>query len=91
MEIGQATWKTITDNLKIYTDALKKGKRKETIKPELEQWVEANRARFEIGRSARARASAKLELGQWYIIFTTLRRQNIMPDHPCKFSQAGFS
>ncbi|CZR69924.1 uncharacterized protein PAC_19825 [Phialocephala subalpina] len=85
-EIGQTLWKTINDNLKTYTSTLKKakGKGKATVDPDLERWVEANKPRFEVGRPAKAQASAKLELGQWYIIYTTMGRQNPIPEHPCK-------
>ncbi|KAH7309347.1 hypothetical protein BKA65DRAFT_519650 [Rhexocercosporidium sp. MPI-PUGE-AT-0058] len=83
MELDESMWKSINKNLKAYTDALKKGKGR--VDPVLDRWITANIARFEVGRSEKAKASAKLELGQWYTMYKTLvpqARIDELPTHP---------
>ena len=82
MEIDDAMDKKIKENLKAYVDSLKKGKG--PISHALEQWIAANTARYMIGRSSKA--NPKLELGQWYTIFSTLASETKVLEHPCKKS-----
>jgi hypothetical protein len=79
--------KKIKHNLKSYTDSLKskKGGPSGDPDPYREKWVLANTPRFESGRSARLKANAKLELGQWYTIFKTLAPDMEILEHPCKW------
>jgi hypothetical protein len=81
MELNDVMWEKIEGNLKAYKESLGKGERR--IDPELEQWVLANSARYDVERSSK---SKKLELGEWYIIFKTLASEVKIPDHPCKDS-----
>jgi uncharacterized C2H2 Zn-finger protein len=81
MELNDVMWEKIKDHLKAYEDSLRKGEGR--IDPELEQWVQANSARYDVERSSKAK---KLELGHWYIIFKTLASEVKIPDHPCKDS-----
>jgi len=71
----------IMTSLKTYADGLKKGK--ETIDDERERWITANTEKYMRGRDDNA--NPWLELGQWYIIFTTLFPQIQVPE-PCKSS-----
>ncbi len=80
MEIDDAMDKKIKESLKSYVDSLKKGKG--PIDPTLDQWIEANTDRYMIGRSSKR--NPKLELGQWYIIFSTLASDTRVLEHPCK-------
>jgi hypothetical protein len=82
MEIDDDMDKKIKESFKAYADSLKKGKG--YIDPIREQWVEANTDRYMIGRSSKH--NPKLELGQWYIIFSTLTSGAKVPEHPCKES-----
>ena len=83
LEIDDAIWKRIKENLKAYSESVKKGpKGKGRSDPGLESWVEANTARFMIGRSART--NPKQELGQWYTIFKTLAPSAEILEHPCE-------
>ena len=87
MEIDEAMWKAITKNLKDYTDSLRKGKSRADAA--LDNWVAANIARFEEGRTGKAKGSGKLELGQWYTVYKTLLPQaqpDNIPKHPCKYT-----
>lgn len=81
MEIDDAMDKKIKENLKAYVGSLNKGKG--PIDPILERWIEANTDRYMIGRS---KPNPKLELGQWYIIFSTLASDAMVLEHPCKKS-----
>ena len=87
IEIDEVMWKQVKDNLKAYTDSLKSKKGKTSSDPnsERERWVVANTARYETGRS-KTKVNSKLELGQWYTIFTTLAPNVKILDHPCKQS-----
>jgi hypothetical protein len=87
MEIEDATDKKIKESLKAYVDSLKKGKG--STDPIREQWIEANTDRYMIGRSSKH--NPKLELGQWYIIFSTLASEAKVPEHPCKISVCSIS
>ncbi|KAG4440563.1 hypothetical protein IFR05_003979 [Cadophora sp. M221] len=83
MELDESKWKSISKNLKGYTDSLKKGKGR--VDPVLDGWIAANIAQFEVGRTEKAKASAKLELGQWYTMYKTLvpqARIDELPTHP---------
>jgi hypothetical protein len=88
-EIDEVMWKQIKDNIKAYTDSLKnkKGKASSDPDPEREKWVLANIPRYEIGRK-KTKVNSKLELGQWYTIFTTIAPQAKILDHPCKYLSA---
>jgi len=83
MELDDVMWKQVKDNLKAYSDSLKRGKGR--VDPKLTEWVEANTARYEVGRSSKAKANAKLELGQWYTIFKTLTSGGEILEHPCEY------
>jgi hypothetical protein len=85
MELDEKMWKKVKDELKAfntYMSSLKKGKG--APKVELENWIQANTARYEIGRSSKARANSRTELGQWYTIYTALAPQKKILDHPCR-------
>jgi hypothetical protein len=79
LEIDEAKDQKIKESLKRYSDSLRKGKG--PLDTEIEKWIEANTARYLIGRSAK---DPRMELGQWYTIFTTLFSGTIV-DHPCEF------
>ena len=81
MEIDDAMDKKIKERLKAYVDSLKKGKG--SSDPIREQWIEANTDRYMVGRSSKH--NPKLELGQWYIIFSTVASEAKVPQHPCKY------
>jgi hypothetical protein len=84
-ELDDNLWKLIKDNLKIYTDCVKnkKGGPSGDPDPQRERWVLANTPRFENGRS-KTKVNSKLELGQWYTIFTILAPNMKISEHPCK-------
>jgi hypothetical protein len=84
-EIDDGMWKQVKDNLKSYTDSLKSKKGKSSNDPNIdrEKWVANNIPRYETGRT---KVNSKLELGQWYTIFTTLAPNVKILDHPCKLS-----
>jgi DNA-directed RNA polymerase subunit RPC12/RpoP len=83
-ELDEAMWKKIKDSLKLYADSFKKkGKVPSDPDAERERWVIANTPRYEAGRSD-AKFNSKLELGQWYTIFTTLAPNMKILDHPCR-------
>jgi hypothetical protein len=67
--------------LQKYTSALKKGKAAEDRARD--EWVEANTRQFMVGRSE-AKINPLLELGQWYVVFTTLFPRAPIPESPCK-------
>lgn len=69
----------VKKRLKTYADGLKKGK--ELNDDEREKWISANTNKYMRGRDDNA--NPRLELGQWYIIFTTLFPQIQVPE-PCK-------
>jgi len=70
-------------NLKAYGESLKNEKKgKGRIDPAMEKWIEKNTDRYMVGRT---KPNPKLELGQWYILFTTLSLEGV-PEHPCKFA-----
>ena len=69
----------IKRHLKTFADGLKKGK--EPSDDERERWIRANKEKYMRGRDDNA--NPRLELGQWYIIFTTLFPQIQVPE-PCK-------
>src|ERR1700722_19591595 len=79
MEINEVMSKNIKERLKAYNNSLKKGKT--PIDAELDQWVDANTARYNVGRHL---ANPKLELGQWYTIFRVLASNGTVSEHPCK-------
>jgi len=84
MELNNETWRGIKDKLKDfnkYREARQKGEG--TPRVELEDWIEANTAWYELGRSSTAMTKARAELGQWYTIFTTFAPKRKIPDHPC--------
>jgi DNA-directed RNA polymerase subunit RPC12/RpoP len=85
-ELDDTIWKQVRDNLKIYTDSLKnkKGGPSGDPDPERERWVLANTPRYERGRATKLKANSKLELGQWYTMFTTLAPNTKVLDHPCE-------
>ncbi len=80
MEIDDAMDEKIRENLKSYADSLKKGKKRSD--PTMDQWIEQNTAQYMIGRPSKA--NAKLELGQWYTIFSTLSPGTVVLEHPCQ-------
>jgi len=69
----------VKKRLKSYADGLKKGK--ELSDDERESWIRANTKKYIRGRDDNA--NPRLELGQWYIIFSTLFPQIQVPE-PCK-------
>jgi hypothetical protein len=77
-EIDDAMDKKIKAKLKAYTESLRKGKMNSD--PKLEKWIDDNTERYMIGRDSTAKP--RLELGQWYIIFTTLTSSDVL-GHPC--------
>lgn len=81
MEIDEAMDEKIKENLKCYSDSLKKGKG--CSDPAMEKWITKNTAQYMIGRPLKA--NAKLELGQWYTIFRTLSRREVL-EIPCELS-----
>lgn len=81
-EVDDAMWKRIKDNLKIYTDNMKRRRPSSDPDADRENWVLANTPRYEAGRSTKF--NSKLELGQWYTIFTTLAPNTKVSDHPCE-------
>ncbi|KAH8790699.1 hypothetical protein BGZ57DRAFT_876173 [Hyaloscypha finlandica] len=83
-ELDDSIWKQIKDNLNVYTTSLKnkKGGPSGIPNPERERWVLENIPRYENGRSSKLKANSKLELGQWYTIFTTLAPNMKILEHP---------
>jgi hypothetical protein len=85
LELDEKKWKKIKEDLKgfnTYSDWLKKGTCEP--KPEIETWIDANVALYEYHRSDKAKARARIELGQWYVIYTALAPHMKIVDHPCK-------
>ncbi len=84
-ELDENMWKKVKDNLKVYTDYVKnkRGGPSGDPDPERTRWVLANTPRYESGRS-KTKVNSKLELGQWYTIFTTLAPNTKILEHPCK-------
>jgi len=82
-ELDDAMWKQIKENLKLYAESLKNKKGKLSGDPDAdrERWVLANTPRYETGRSD-TKVNSKLELGQWYTIFTNLAPNMKILDHP---------
>lgn len=83
-EVDEAMWKQIKDNLKVYTDTVKRRRSAADPDADREKWVLANTPRYEAGRS-KTRFNSKLELGQWYTMFTTLAPDVKILDHPCEY------
>jgi hypothetical protein len=87
MELDKKMWKRIRDEInafRAYSMSVKNGKN--TAKPELENWIDANIARYEAGRSEKANSNARAELGQWYTIFMTLASHKKILEHPCRLT-----
>ena len=84
-ELDDMMWKQIKEKVKLYTDVVKNKKGKASGDPDSdrERWVLANTAKYEAGRS-KTKFNSKLELGQWYTIFTTLAPNVKILDHPCE-------
>lgn len=84
-ELDDNSWRVIKDALKLYTDIVKGKKSKSAgdLDTDREDWVQSNLLRFEAGRS-NTKVNARLELGQWYTIFTTLAPTVTISEHPCK-------
>ncbi|KAL3422034.1 hypothetical protein PVAG01_06190 [Phlyctema vagabunda] len=78
-DIDLATEKQIKEELKAYTESLKKSK--SPSDPGLQQWVEKNLVRFMHGRSVSV-YKARLELGQWYTIYRIIAPGREVSDHP---------
>lgn len=79
-EIDDETWKRLNDNLKTFTESLRKGKG--PVDPNRITWIEKNTERYMDGRPSNA--NPILELGQWYIVFKALSLQEHIPEHPCE-------
>ena len=80
MEVDDAMWKSLKDNLKAFADSIKRPNA--AIDQGLQDWVAKNSSRYKQNRNPNI--NPLLELGQWYITFHTLRLQKDIPDHPCE-------
>jgi hypothetical protein len=85
MELDDKKWKKIKDAIKdfnTYSDSFKKGRCEPRV--ELEEWIKANTALYEAGRSEKANAKSRTELGHWYVTYMALSPENKILEHPCK-------
>lgn len=88
VDIDEELGRRITSNLKAFSDAhcrLRKGTKRNTeggfdISIIL-TWATSNVERYRLGRKNN---HANFELGQWYIIFSTVFPEVQVPDSPCK-------
>ena len=82
MEIDDATWKNMMENVKKFTAAPKPGDPNYDSDSKIAKWIASNTPRYMMGRPNNAKAY--LELGQWYIMFLTFASpDNTPPEHPC--------
>jgi hypothetical protein len=85
MELDEKRWKKIKDELNAfnaYSHSLKK--RRCEPDQDMEKWIGANTPQYEVGRSDKARAKSRIELGHWYVMYTSLAPQTKILEHPCR-------
>lgn len=78
LEIDECQKELIKRTLKTYSNSLKKNGNFDDHG--MEQWIKDNTIKYTIGRK---NPRAKLELGQWYILFRSLSQGKI-PPQPCQ-------
>lgn len=82
MQIDDAVWRKIKDNVKKFTASPKPGEPGHDPNSKIAKWIAKNTPRYMMGRTEDAKAN--FELGQWYTMFCTLSSPENIPEHPCK-------